>query len=154
MSAAGTGRAGAGEVRVRTEVTDAPLDLAAHVALLDDPRSGAIATFVGRVRDHDPDAGGRVVVGLEYSAHPDAPAVLARIVAGHVAAADVLGVAVSHRVGHLDVGETAIVVVVSTAHRGTAFDVCRALVDQVKAELPVWKREVFADGTHVWVGSL
>jgi molybdopterin synthase catalytic subunit len=71
-----------------------------------------------------------------------------------VAAADVLGVAVSHRVGHLDVGETAIVVVVSTAHRGTAFDVCRALVDQVKAELPVWKREVFADGTHVWVGSL
>ena len=63
-----------------------------------------------------------------------------------------LGVAVSHRVGMLAVGETAVVAAVATAHRALAFDVCRDLVETVKAELPVWKREVMADGTHVWVG--
>jgi molybdopterin synthase catalytic subunit len=139
--------------RVHAAVTGEPLDLAAHLLLLDDPRSGAVGTFVGRVRDHDPAAGGRVVTGLEYSAHPDAPAMLARIAAEHAAAPEVLGLAVSHRVGELVVGEIAIVAAVSTAHRDAAFDVCRALVEQVKAELPVWKREVFADGTHLWVGS-
>lgn len=134
------------------QVTGSPLDVAAHLAAVADPRSGAVATFVGQVRDHDPDVVGEVV-GLEYSAHPDAPAVLARL-AGQAAARDgVLGVAVSHRVGLLDVGEPAIVVAVSTAHRALAFEVCAELVEVVKAELPVWKREVLADGSDVWVGS-
>lgn len=137
---------------IRTDVTEAPLDVGDHVSALDDPRSGAVATFVGRVRDHDPAVAGRVV-GLEYSAHPDAPDVLRRIARGHAERPDVLGVAVSHRVGRLAVGEAAIVAAVSTAHRAEAFDVCRDLVEQVKAELPVWKRELLADGTHHWVGS-
>ena len=91
------------------------------------------------------------MVGLDYSAHPTAGAVLR----GSVEKAltdDVLGIAVSHRTGHLAVGEAAIVAAVSTAHRAEAFDVCRALVETVKAELPVWKREVLEDGSHVWVG--
>lgn len=132
-------------------VTDEPLSLAAHVAAVADRRAGAIATFLGQVRDHDPAVTGEVVA-LEYTAHPDADAVLARL-AGVAAAQDgVLGVAVSHRIGVVDVGEPALVAAVATAHRELAFAVCRELVEAVKAELPVWKREMLADGTHVWVG--
>jgi len=132
-------------------LTDAPLDLAEHVAAVSGPRAGAVATFLGIVRDHDPSVEGEVVA-LDYSAHPDAATVL-RALADDAAAKDgVLGVAVSHRVGMLAVGEAAIVAAVATAHRELAFDVCRALVETVKAELPVWKREVLRDGSHVWVG--
>lgn len=117
-----------------------------------DPRSGAVATFVGQVRDHDPSVDG-TVVALEYSAHPDAEAVLRRLAAGAADREGVLRVAVSHRIGLLEVGEAAVVAAVATAHRSLAFDVCRELVETVKAELPVWKREILADGSHVWVGS-
>jgi molybdopterin synthase catalytic subunit len=116
-----------------------------------DPRAGAVATFVGLVRDHDPSVEGRVV-GLDYTAHPTAQDVLERLASAAAEQEDVIAVAVSHRIGHLAVGEAAIVAAVSTAHRAEAFDVCRALVETVKAELPVWKREVLEDGSHVWVG--
>ena len=132
-------------------LTDRPLALDEHVEAVADPRSGAVATFLGQVRDHDPGVSGEVVA-LEYSAHPDAGDVLARIASAWAAHDGVLGLAVSHRVGRLRVGEAAIVAAVATAHRRLAFDVCAALVEQVKAELPVWKKEVLADGEHVWVG--
>ena len=128
-----------------------PLSVADHVAAVDDSRAGAVATFIGRVRDHDPAVEG-TVVGLEYSAHPDAPAVLERLASGAAARDGVLGVAISHRTGRLAVGETAVVAAVATAHRQLAFAVCADLVEAVKAELPVWKRELLADGSHVWVG--
>ena len=131
-------------------LTDQPLDLQFHVEHVSDPRAGAVATFVGLVRDHDPSVEGRVVA-LDYSAHPSAQATLSAI-AQAAATDDVLGIAISHRVGHLPVGEAAIVAAVSTAHRAEAFEVCRALVETVKAELPVWKREILANGSHVWVG--
>ena len=132
-------------------VVDEPLDLRFHVEHVSGPRAGAVATFVGLVRDHDPSVSGRVV-GLDYSAHPDAASVLTGIAASFADDDDVLGLAVSHRIGHLAVGEAAIVAAVATSHRSEAFDVCRALVEKVKAELPVWKREVLDDGSHVWVG--
>ena len=128
-----------------------PLVPAELLAAVDDPRSGAVATFVGRVRDHDPAVDG-AVVALEYSAHPDAEGVLARLADDARARDGVLDLALGHRVGRLGVGEPALVAVVATAHRGLAFDVCRELVEAVKAELPVWKREVLADGSHVWSG--
>lgn len=128
-----------------------PLVAADFLAAVDDPRAGALATFVGRVRDHDPAVAGEVVA-LEYSAHPDAAAVLDRLAEAARAREGVLQVALGHRVGRLAVGEPALVAVVATAHRALAFDVCRALVEAVKAELPVWKREVLADGSHVWAG--
>ena len=134
-----------------TRICDEPLDLLFHVEHVQSPRAGAVATFVGLVRDHDPSVTGEVV-GLEYSAHPDAEAALRRIADDVAADDDVLGVAVSHRVGHLRVGEAAIVVAVAAAHRAEAFDACRRLVETVKAELPVWKRELLANGTHHWVG--
>ena len=132
-------------------VTDQPLDLLFHVEHVSGPRAGAVATFVGLVRDHDPSVVGEVV-GLEYSAHPDAGRTLERLAAQVASDEDVLGVAVSHRVGHVRVGEAAIVAAVAAAHRTEAFDACRRLVETVKAELPVWKRELLADGTHHWVG--
>jgi molybdopterin synthase catalytic subunit len=132
-------------------LTDAPLDLAEHVAAVSGPKVGAVAPFLGLVRDHDPSVDGEVVA-LDYTAHPDAEAVLRRLAQDAAAVDGVLGVAVSHRVGLLQVGEAAIVAAVASAHRALAFDVCRALVETVKAELPVWKREVLRDGSHVWVG--
>lgn len=134
-----------------TAVTDATLDLAVHVAHVQDPAAGAVAVFVGQVRDHDPSVPGEVVA-LEYSAHPDAGRVLAAL-AERIAVVDgTLGVAISHRVGRLEVGDAALVCAVATAHRAEAFDRCRELVEIVKEELPVWKREILAGGEHVWVG--
>jgi molybdopterin synthase catalytic subunit len=137
--------------RTLAAVTTDVLDLAAHLAAVSDPRAGAVATFVGQVRDHDPSVQGPVVA-LDYTAHPDAATVLRRLVEQASATPGVLGAAVSHRLGLLAVGEAAIVAAVSTAHRALAFEVCSTLVETVKAELPVWKREVLADGSHVWVG--
>lgn len=136
---------------VLARLQESPLDVAAHLGVVASPGAGAVATFVGTVRDHDPGTPGEVVA-LDYSAHPDAAAVLAAIAADVAAREDVLGLAVTHRVGHLGVGETAIVACVAAAHRGPAFEACRDLVERVKAELPLWKRQLLADGSHTWVG--
>ena len=127
-----------------------PLDLDAHLRAVDDRAAGAVTTFVGRVRDHDPDAAAPVIA-LEYSAHPDAEAALQRIAEGAVGSSGVL-VAVSHRIGRLEVGDAAVVIAVAAAHRAEAFDVCRAIIETIKTELPVWKRQVEADGTATWLG--
>jgi molybdopterin synthase catalytic subunit len=127
-----------------------PLSLDAHLAAVADPAHGAVATFVGLVRDHDPSVEG-AVTHLEYSAHPDAAGLLARIVAEVEAEHNVV-IALTHRVGMLAVGEAAIVAAAAAAHRAEAFDACRAAVERVKAEVPVWKREIMADGSHTWVG--
>ena len=126
------------------------LDLAAHVAAVAEPSHGAVATFVGLVRDHDPAVEG-TVTHLEYSAHPDADRVIAQIVAD-VEARFGAAIALSHRTGLLSVGEPAIVAAAAAAHRAAAFDACHAAVERVKAELPIWKREILADGSHSWVG--
>ena len=131
-------------------VTAETLSLDAHVAAVAGPRAGAIATFLGTVRDHDPSVEGEVV-GLDYSAHPSAGEVIAQIAARHDARD--LVVAVTHRIGSLAVGDVAIVAAVSAPHRREALDAVSALVEDVKANLPVWKRELLADGTHTWVGS-
>jgi molybdopterin synthase catalytic subunit len=127
-----------------------PLALDAHLELVEDARMGAETSFVGRVRDHDPDAA-TPVVALEYSAHPDAEPVLRALAERAVGETDAV-VAVSHRVGRLAVGDAAVVIAVSAAHRDEAFVVCRALIEAIKVELPVWKRQVEADGTTAWKG--
>jgi len=133
---------------VLVAVTAEPLDVAAHEAAVADPSAGAVVTFSGVVRDHD---GGRAVTGIEYVGHPTADRVLAEIVADVAPRTDVEAIAVSHRVGELAVGDSAIVVAVSGAHRQEAFAACALLVDEVKHRLPVWKRQVFTDGTDEWV---
>ena len=134
-------------------ISDTALSLDAHLAAVDDARAGAVTTFLGRVRDHDPDAAGEVVA-LEYSSHPDAERIL-RDLAERAVAAGVSGVAivaVSHRIGRLPVGSAAVVVAVAAAHRDEAFVVCREIIEAIKRELPIWKRQVEADGTTAWKG--
>ncbi|GEP48523.1 molybdenum cofactor biosynthesis protein MoaE [Microbacterium saccharophilum] len=131
-------------------IGDEPLDLAAHLAAVDDDRAGAVTTFLGRVRDHDPDAQG-AVVALEYSAHPDAEATLHGIAMRAIGETGAI-VAVSHRVGRLSVGDAAVVIAVAAPHRAEAFAVCREVIEAVKRELPVWKRQIEADGTTAWKG--
>ena len=129
-------------------VSATPLDVAAHEAFVSQRAAGATVVFRGVVRDSDH---GRPVVELEYQAHPSAADVL-RAVAEQIAGEPaVLAVAVSHRVGVLAVGDVALVAAVSAAHRHEAFSACARLVDEVKRQLPVWKRQVFADGTDEWV---
>lgn len=129
-------------------VTDQLLDVAAHEAAVVHARGGAVVSFCGVVREHDH---GRSVTRLEYHAHPSAADVIAEVAAEVAALPDVLAVAVSHRVGMLEVGDVALVAAVSTAHRSEAFAICARLVDEVKHRLPVWKRQVFDDGTDEWV---
>lgn len=133
---------------VRAAVTTAVVDPASLAAEVARPAAGAVVTFSGEVRDHD---GGRSVLRIEYVAHPSAEEVLARVVAEVAARTDVDALAVSHRLGELAIGDCALAVAVSAAHRAEAFAAAALLVDEVKRQLPVWKRQVFADGTDEWV---
>jgi molybdopterin synthase catalytic subunit len=130
-------------------VSSEPLDPASFLAQVASAQAGATSLFVGTVRDHDPDAAGEVV-RLEYSCHPDAETVLDEIAQASDGAG--LRIAISHRVGVLEIGDVAIVCAVSSAHRTDAFEICRRLVERVKAELPVWKKQIEADGSSSWVG--
>lgn len=131
-------------------ISDQPLDVTAHLDAVVDAAHGAEAAFIGRVRDHDPDAA-TAVVALEYSSHPDAEATLRTIAERAIGETDAV-VAVSHRIGHLGVGDAAVVVAVASAHRAAAFEVCRAIIESIKTDLPIWKRQVEADGTSTWLG--
>jgi molybdenum cofactor synthesis domain-containing protein len=138
-------------VVLRAVVTEEPLDVEEHARMVSRSSAGAVVSFSGLVRDHD---GGRGVRALEYSSHPDAGDVIARV-ATQVAATHpkVYALAVSHRIGSLAIGDSAIVCAVSAAHRAEAFAACAALVDEVKLQLPVWKRQELADGSEEWVNS-
>lgn len=138
---------GADAVRI-AEVGEALLDLAAHEEAVADPQAGAVVSFQGVVRDHDH---GRGVTLLEYEGHPSAAAVIREVAMEIAADPDVYAVAVSHRVGTLQIGDVALVAAVSTAHRAAAFAACARLVDEAKTRLPIWKRQVFTDGTDEWV---
>jgi molybdopterin synthase catalytic subunit len=146
-----SGPTGTGATVLRAEVGEAPLDVAEHAALVDHAAAGAVVTFAGVVRDHD---GGRAVRGLEYSAHPTAGKVVAQVAAEVAArATGVRAIAVSHRIGPLAIGDVALACAVAADHRKEAFEACAELVDEVKRLLPVWKHQLFADGTDEWVGS-
>jgi len=121
----------------------------AELTAMPDAAAGAVVTFAGVVRNHDE---GRTVIELEYEGHPSASEVLARI-AGEVAARHpaVLTLRVAHWVGELKIGDHALYAEVGAAHRAEAFAACSDLVETVKAELPIWKRQVFGDGTDEWV---
>jgi molybdopterin synthase catalytic subunit len=138
-----------GVVRL-TGLREAPLDVAEVIAALDDEAAGGVTLFIGRVRDHD---GGRDVVGLDYSAHPSAADKLREVCERIADQYDVHGVAAVHRVGTLEIGDAAVVVATAAGHRGEAFEASRALIDTLKAEVPIWKHQRFADGDEEWVGS-
>jgi molybdopterin synthase catalytic subunit len=133
---------------VLVQVTDEPLDVAAHERAVARPGAGAVVSFAGVVRDQDH---GREVTAIEYSAHPTAARILAEVAADVAARSEVEALAVSHRLGPLAVGEAALVVAVSGVHRREAFAAAALLVDEAKHRLPIWKRQLFPDGTDEWV---
>lgn len=135
-------------VDVFTSVSDEPLDIDAHEAFVARACAGAVVVFRGVVRDEDH---GLSVTELEYQGHPSAAAVLADVAADVASSSGIAALAVSHRVGTLAIGDVALVAAVSAPHRAAAFETCALIVDEVKRRLPVWKRQVFADGSDEWV---
>ena len=131
-------------------ISDEPLSVDSVLASLEDPTAGGLVLFVGRVRDHD---GGQGVTGLSYSAHPSALERLQDVCDRVAGEYDVTGVAAVHRVGDLDIGDLAVVVATTAGHRGSSFEASRALIDTLKAEVPIWKHQRFVDGSDEWVGS-
>ena len=130
------------------DVVTEPIHARDVAALVTGSEAGAVVTFSGDVRDHDH---GRHVARLEYEGHPTAAAVLAACAAEIAAKHPVVAIAAVHRVGPLEIGDAALVAAVSSAHRAEAFLACAELVDVIKERLPVWKHQVFADGTDEWV---
>jgi molybdopterin synthase catalytic subunit len=132
------------------DLRESALDVAEVLDAVSDDAAGGVALFVGRVRDHD---GGERVASLDYTAHPTAREQLQTVCEVIAKEYDVHALAAVHRHGHLEIGDAAVVVAAAAAHRGTAFEASRALIDRLKAEVPIWKHQVFADGTEEWVGS-
>jgi MoaE-MoaD fusion protein len=138
--------------RTVTGLVQGPLDIEGTIARIGAPDVGAVVSFLGTVRDHAEDLDG--VVRLEYSAYEEMAArELARI-AEEVRAAhpEVRGLALLHALGELEVGAHTILVAASSPHRAEAFAACRDALESVKERVPVFKREVTADGAHRWVG--
>lgn len=134
------------DVRDTTLSVDEVLHAVTHTS------AGGIALFIGTVRDHTPENPGEQVTELEYTAHPTAleqlRAVAAKVAADHPGTA----LAAVHRTGDLAVGDLAVVVAAAASHRAEAFAACRALIDTLKEQVPIWKREQFRNGSHTWVG--
>jgi molybdopterin synthase catalytic subunit len=132
------------------ELRDKPLSVDEVYAAVTGPAAGGIAVFAGTVRDHDH---GRSVTRLSYSAHPSAADELRRVAEKIAERFDLHAVAAVHRVGDLAIGDIAVVVAVSAGHRGMAFEACRALIDDLKATVPIWKHQRFTGGDSEWVNS-
>jgi len=135
---------------MRADVTKEIIEVEQLAALVRDKRAGAVVVFSGDVRDHD---GGKEVLSLTYEIHPTANDQIALITHALLKERDVVKVALSHRYGEIEIGETAFAVAVSAVHREAAFETCSALVDEIKAKLPIWKHQRFSDGTDEWVNS-
>lgn len=131
------------------DVRETPLSVDEVMDAVRDPAAGGTVVFVGTVREED---AGKAVTGLGYSAHPTVQAALAEVARRVVDTHPVLALAAVHRVGDLAVGDLAVVVAVSCPHRGEAFVACRMLIDDLKAQVPIWKHQMFDDGTDEWVG--
>ena len=133
----------------RFALSDAAIEIAVLQAALRDPRAGACASFEGWVRDHND---GRAVIGLRYEASAElAVREGEAILAEALARFDIVDAACVHRIGDLAIGELAVWVGASAAHRDAAFTACRWIIDEVKARVPIWKHERYAEGQPGWL---
>ena len=130
------------------DITIEPIDVSALEATVAHHGAGATVTFVGTVRDHNE---GKDVTGIDYEVHDDlARAVLARISNEVSAQWPESRLACVHRAGKLELGEASVAICVATPHRAEAFDACRFVIERIKQDLPVWKKEFHPDGSHTW----
>jgi molybdopterin synthase catalytic subunit len=132
------------------EIRAEPLSVDEVRAAAADQAAGAMAMFLGVIRDHDH---GREVARLSYTAHPSAAAELGKVAEKIAASFPVRAIAVLHRTGDLQLGDLAVVAAVSADHRGEAFAACEALINELKATVPIWKHQFFAGGESEWVNS-
>jgi molybdopterin synthase catalytic subunit len=130
------------------DIRETPLSLDEVYGAVTDAAAGGICVFVGTVRDHD---GGMDVSALGYSSHPSAVDRLREVAERIAAECDVIALAGVHRVGDLTIGDLAVVVAASAAHRADAFEACRRLIDELKTDVPVWKHQTFVSGDAEWV---
>ncbi len=131
-------------------VTNQPIDLNELVRFVTDPEAGAIATFIGTTRNNNE---GRKVIGLDYEAYPEmAEKELARIGEDAKKNWPICRMAISHRLGPVQIGEASVIIAVSSAHRDAAFSACRFAIEEIKKTVPIWKKEVF-EGGEVWIGT-
>jgi molybdopterin synthase catalytic subunit len=131
------------------EITTSPIDAAAVTERVRSPLAGAVCTFLGTVREL---TGGRRTVALSYEAYPEmAEKKLVELEIEARRRWPVIELVVVHRVGDLDLGEVSVAVAVSCPHRHQAFEACRWLIDTLKEVVPIWKKEIWADGTEEWV---
>jgi molybdopterin synthase catalytic subunit len=138
-----------GQVRL-ADLREGPLSVQEVLAAVMEAAVGGVTLFVGTVRDHDE---ARAVSALDYTAHPTALTRLRGVLDSVAARHPGVVLAALHRVGRLEIGEAAVVVAAAAAHRGEAFDASRELIDDLKATVPIWKHQLFADGTEEWVGT-
>ena len=131
-------------------IRETPLSVDEVLAAVLDPAAGGIVVFVGTVREID---GDRAVSGLGYTAHPAAVDRMREVAESVADRFPAVALAAVHRVGDLAVGDLAVVVAAACPHRGAAFEAARALIDELKETVPIWKHQLFADGTDEWVGS-
>ncbi|MFG2076819.1 molybdenum cofactor biosynthesis protein MoaE [Nonomuraea maritima] len=131
-------------------IRDTPLSVDEVLAAVGDHAAGGTTFFVGTVREQDH---GKPVTRLAYSAHPTALAELRQVAEKVAADFPVTALAAVHRVGDLELGDAAVIVAVAAPHRDEAFKAARRLIDDLKANVPIWKHQVFADGETEWVGA-
>jgi molybdopterin synthase catalytic subunit len=132
------------------DIREKPLSVDEVYATVLDERAGAVDVFIGTVRGEDR---ARAVAGLGYTAHPSAIERLREVAEAVAETHPILALSALHRVGDLEIGDIAVIVAVSSGHRGDAFAACQQLIDTLKATLPIWKHQVFRDGSDEWVGT-
>ena len=131
-------------------VTREPIDLQELVRSVTDPSAGAIATFIGTTRNNNE---GRKVIALDYEAYPEmAEKELARIGADAKRKWKIERMAITHRIGPVQITEPSVIIAVSAAHRDDAFQACRFAIEEIKKTVPIWKKEMF-EGGEVWIGT-
>lgn len=135
---------------IQSNLTRDPIDLTALLAALRDERAGAVASFLGVVRAEQ-SADGRKLTALEYEAYEamaleQMNALCAQAARDH----EILAAVIVHRLGRVPLGEASVAVAAAAAHRAAALDACRSLIDRLKADLPIWKKDVWSDGSTTW----
>ena len=131
-------------------ITDSKIDIQTVLESVGDPSAGAIDVFIGTTRNH---SDGKQVVSLEYEAYePMALKMMNEIAGAAKSRWNIHRISIVHRIGQVAIGEASVVIAVSAAHRKEAFEACLHAIDTLKRDVPIWKKEVFADG-EVWVGA-
>ena len=131
-------------------VTHQPIELDELVRYVTDPEAGAIAIFIGTTRNNNE---GRKVIALDYEAYPEmAEKELARIGDDARKQWPICRMAITHRLGPVQIGEASVIIVVSSAHRDAAFAASRFAIEEIKKTVPIWKKEVY-EGGEVWIGT-